>query len=63
MATSTVAVKPRTDLKRPATAHTEDVVRSSTSSQVEHPEGTESPPPELWRTPDESVMMRTEEVI
>eukprot|EP00971_Amphidinium_carterae_P045871 902497-Amphidinium_carterae.1 len=33
MATSTVAVNPRIDLKRPATVHTEDVVRSSTSSQ------------------------------
>eukprot|EP00971_Amphidinium_carterae_P317843 6318509-Amphidinium_carterae.1 len=33
MATTTVA-KPRTDLKRPATAHTEDVVSTSTSSHA-----------------------------
>eukprot|EP00971_Amphidinium_carterae_P112456 2226988-Amphidinium_carterae.1 len=33
MATTTVA-KPRTDLKRPAAAHTEDIECASTSSQL-----------------------------
>eukprot|EP00971_Amphidinium_carterae_P095441 1888320-Amphidinium_carterae.1 len=41
----TVVAKPRTDLKRPATAHTEDVVNASTSSQVMSPTGLEARAP------------------
>eukprot|EP00971_Amphidinium_carterae_P204778 4063972-Amphidinium_carterae.1 len=44
MAMTTVA-KPRTELKRPTTAHAEDVERTSTSSKVMSPTGLEARAP------------------